>query len=84
MSSVGTILYYRYVSGFNHIVLLFTPYTVGLMSTLWISDATVRKWILCRPYEIFRDKYDTVTEQLEKISCMDDLLSGVLLLKAHE
>ena len=34
--------------------------------------------------EIFRDKYDTVTEQLKKISCMDDLLSGVLLLKAHE
>ena len=54
------------------------------MSTLWISDATVRKWILCRPCEIFRDKYDTVTEQLKKISCMDDLLSGVLLLKAHE
>ena len=56
------------------------PCIVGLMSTLWISDASIRKWILRRPCEIFRDKYDTVTEQLKKISCMDDLLSGVLIL----
>ena len=33
------------------------------MSTLWISDASMRKWILRRPCEIFHDKYDTVTER---------------------
>ena len=50
------------------------------MSTLWAPDSSIRKWLLPRPCEIFRDKYDTVTEQLRKISCMEDLLSGMLLI----
>ena len=48
------------------------------MSSLWTSDTKIRKWILSRPCEIFREKYDTVAEQVMKIGCMDDLLSGII------
>ena len=48
------------------------------MSSLWTSDTKIRKWILSRPCEIFREKYDTVAEQVMKIGCMDDLLSGTI------
>ncbi len=49
---------------------------IQLMRALWVQDHQVRKWILARPCEIFRAKYDTVQEQIRQISCMDDLLSG--------
>lgn len=51
---------------------------VSLLATLWTPDTKISKWILRRPCAIFRSKYDRVTGQLEKISCMDDLLSGML------
>ena len=56
-----------------------TTCTVSLLATLWTPDTKISKWILRRQCAIFRSKYDIVTGQLEKISCMDDLLSGKLL-----
>ena len=52
--------------------------SVALMSTLWVSDTRIRKWILSRPCWIFQNKYNTVNEQIKAISCADDLLSGML------
>ena len=46
------------------------------MSSLWVSDHSIRKWVLKRPCEVFRKKYDMVQGQIMDISCMDDLLSG--------
>ena len=56
---------------------------VGLMTTMWISDHTVRKWVLARPCTTFSEKYDKVHEQIRQISCMDDLLSGELYHKVQ-
>ena len=51
-------------------------HTVSLLSTLWVSNTSVRKWTLSRPCDIFQRKHDEVVQQLVTISCMDDLLSG--------
>ena len=59
----------KFMFPFSHII-------VGLLSTLWVSDSTVRKWILPRPCEVFCNQYNTVNEKIKKISCMDDLISG--------
>lgn len=55
--------------------------TVDLMSAQWRRDKSVKLWQIPRPCEIFRQKYDLVQEQLQNISCMDDLLSGKLQTK---
>ena len=49
------------------------------MANLWKGDEEVRKWILKQPCPTFRDKYDTVKQQITEISCTDDLLSGETL-----
>ena len=46
------------------------------MTAMWVKDHAIRKWILPRPCEIFEKKYDSVQQQITRISCMDDLLSG--------
>ena len=58
------------------------------MSDLWVSDKTIRKWLLPRRsvdsesdvQEMlcghFQQKYDAM---IMKIGCMDELLSGLLL-----
>ena len=46
------------------------------MSSLWVSDSTIRRWHLKRPCPVFQVKYDSVQQQLLNISCADDLLSG--------
>ncbi len=51
--------------------------TVALMASLWAPDARFNKWILPRPCEIFKSKYNTVNTQITAISCADDLLSGI-------
>lgn len=61
-----------YMSVWSVIILII----VGLMRALWVQDHTIRKWILPRPCEIFRTKCDAVQDQIQQISCMDDLLSG--------
>ena len=52
---------------------------VGLMVTLWKNDKSVTTWYLPRPCATFREKYDSIQDQLKALSCMDDLLSGKLL-----
>ena len=38
----------------------------------------MKLWRIQRTCALFREKYDTIQEQLQSISCMDDLLSGKL------
>ena len=52
-------------------------HTVSLLSTLWVSSTSIRRWTLSRPCDIFQTKHDEVVKQLVTISCMDDLLSGM-------
>ena len=65
------------------------------MSSLWVSDKRIRKWILPRrsvdgdddedegvhvmACGHFQKKYDRVQGMIQQISCMDELLSGVLV-----
>ena len=47
------------------------------MSVVWKSNTSVRKWKLCRPCVLFRDKYDEVEQLKARVGCMDDLLTGI-------
>ena len=74
-------------------------FLAGLMSDLWVSDKSVRKWILPRRavgavgsdgVQVmgcghFQKKYDQIQRMISQIGCMDELLSGeqVILAKAH-
>ena len=58
----------------NHIFT--TLPTVGLMSSQWHNDKTVRVWKIPKPCQVFCDKFDKIQDQLQSISCMDELLSG--------
>ena len=49
---------------------------VGLLGSLWRDDKSVKLWKIPKPCETFSKKYDYVQQQLQEISCMDDLLSG--------
>ena len=61
------------------------------MSTIWVPDKTVRKWLLPRRavggendvQEMmcghFQKKYDNIQGMIMRIGCMDELLSGWLL-----
>lgn len=51
-------------------------FIVGLMSSLWRDNKSVRTWKITRPCSVFRQKYDHIQDHLQWISCMDDLLSG--------
>ena len=51
--------------------------TVDLMSALWRNDKSVKVWKIPKPCDVFRAKYDSIQENLQNISCMDDLLSGM-------
>ena len=53
--------------------------TASLMSALWVSDHTVRRWYLQKSCGVFERKYDQVENQILDISCMDDLLSGKIV-----
>jgi len=46
------------------------------MTALWVSDTTIKKWILEWPSDVFCEKYDSVQQQIMQISCSDDLLTG--------
>ena len=50
-------------------------YTVGLMSSMWAKDKSVKTWKLSRSTE-FKDKFDAIQEQIQQVSCADELLSG--------
>ena len=50
---------------------------VTLMSTMWQSNQSVRKWILQRPSVAFEAKYDEIEKKAAKIGCMDDLITGL-------
>ena len=36
----------------------------------------MRKWTLCRPCALFRDKYDEVEQLKAQVGCIDDPLTG--------
>ena len=38
--------------------------SVCLMSTLWVTDHSIKKWVLHRPCEVFCKKYDAIQEQI--------------------
>ena len=46
------------------------------MAALWSDNSSERKWVISKPCEVFRKKYDDVQDLLQKLSCMDDFLSG--------
>ena len=50
---------------------------VGLVSALWVSNTNKRTWRIQRPCKTYEEKYDEVQLTLAKISCADDLLSGL-------
>ena len=51
--------------------------TVELLQALWRDDSRVSHvWTLPRPCVPFQAKYDTIQQQLEALSVMDELLSG--------
>ena len=90
---IGTVGYCMIVSFY---ILIFLA---GLMSDLWVSDKSVRKWILPRRavgavgsdgVQVmgcghFQKKYDQIQRMISQIGCMDELLSGeqVILAKAY-
>ena len=49
------------------------------MCSVWKPTGCVSVWLLSRPCEIFREKYDEVEKKKIHIGCMDDLLSGMTL-----
>ena len=51
-------------------------HTVGLMSSLWTLNCSIRKWVLQQPFEIFRQKHKSILQQITTVSCMDNLLCG--------
>jgi len=53
-----------------------TQPAVGLMSALWRSEKAVKYWKIPKQCRVFSKKYDLIQDQLQSISCMDDLLSG--------
>jgi len=53
------------------------PYIVNLMAAQWKPDSVITEWLVeksCKPYE---NKFDTVFDQINKLSYTDDLLTGV-------
>ena len=58
-------------------------FLVRLMGALWSDNSSVRKWVISKPCEVFRKKYDDVQGLLQKLSCMDDFLSGRVPLLIH-
>ena len=46
------------------------------MAALWSDNSSARKWVISKPCEVFRKKYDDAQDLLQKLSCMDDFLSG--------
>ena len=48
------------------------------MSSQWKNDKSVRTWMLPKSCKIFSAKFDEIQQQLQAISCMDDLLAGVV------
>ena len=73
-ASIGMI-YFICVATFT--VLAYTRISVSLLSTLWVSNKTIRRWTLPCPCDVFQRKHDEIVLQLKSISCMDDFLSGV-------
>lgn len=59
-----------------HILQVFSTQTVGLMSSQWRSNKSVRVWMIRKSCEVFSEKFDKIQKQLQSISCMDKLLSG--------
>lgn len=57
--------------------------TVGLMSSQWSSSGTVQIWKIPKRCEVFSEKFDKIQDQLQSISCMDELLSGKCMLNVH-
>jgi len=52
---------------------------VELLYTLWKPDSGVgHVWTIPRPCVPFQAKFDAIQEQLEALSVMDELLSGLL------
>jgi hypothetical protein len=56
----------------------FSASVVGLMSSQWKNDKSVRTWMLPKSCKVFSAKFDEIQQQLQAISCMDDLLAGML------
>ena len=76
------IYYYGHVGAISATVLrTILILTVGLMSALWRDNATIRCWKIPKPCEIFSQKYDSIQQKLQSISCMHDLLSGKVLIE---
>lgn len=75
-ASIGMI-YFICVATFKQCYSTYTCISVSLLSTLWVSNKTVRRWTLPRPCDVFQRKHDEIVLQLKPISCMDDFLSGV-------
>ena len=50
---------------------------VTLMSTMWRSNQSVKKWILQRSSEAFEAKYDEIEKKKAKVGCTDDLITGL-------
>ena len=63
--------------------LLRTHQTVGFMSSQWSSNGTVKIWKIPKRCEVFSEKFDKIQDQLQSISCMDELLSGKCTLNVY-
>ena len=70
-STLGMI--YDYTSFMSNASMI---HTVGLMSSLWTLNCSIRKWVLQQPFEIFRQKHKSILQQITTVSCMDNLLCG--------
>ena len=50
------------------------------MSSQWKNDKSVQTWILPKSCRVFSAKFDEIQQNLQAISCMDELLAGVVVL----
>lgn len=47
------------------------------MSSQWRNENAVHRWVIPKSYAAcISKKYDKIQEQLQTISCLDELLSG--------
>ena len=46
------------------------------MASQWTSSKVLKVWKLSRSGTTFMENFDTIREQIQQVTCMDDLLSG--------
>jgi len=55
----------------------YCTYAVNLMASQWRASKEIHKWTIARSCKVYQQKFDSIFEQITKLSYADDLLSGI-------